>query len=804
MVQLLIPACAKLADNTQKILDLLKQEPTLRHTDTTMVQASLRKITSTSFEVVFAGAFSAGKSMLINALLGRELLYSAEGHATGTECRIAYAESPDRERVVLTFLSEKEIKNLVEALCQELGIPGGVNLHSDDSLERLQLEAKEIIRQAGGENQSEKAKRANALQLLIKGYLANRERIQPESNSIFAMDKLNFSSLQEAANYARRGVNSSVLKKIEYYCHDPMLEDGNVIIDTPGIDAPVKEDTQITFRKIEDPDVSAVVCVLKSASAGELTAPETELLEKTKANPNIRDRVFYVFNRVDETWYNTQLRQRLERLINSDFRNLPRVYTTSGLLGFYGKLVQNTSYHDRFGLDSVFAESVKGEGGKEETPQFVYAFLNYCANSGKLPSSFRVDVRSYETGNENYVRILQEWGTPLLQQLIWDSGIEQFREAVIRYLREEKRPLLFINLADDLQPLCIALQKHCLEQYQGVTSQPQEAETMKSQELGKIGQQLQSIGLAYSKHLQEELNKAVASELNTSYEKDYRALQAAMVARLDELLANFSVADVHRRAQASHPRNSTVPVMGILVEAFYYLANELEVVLVEYSRRVVANFFDQLIDAVQKQDYYKEIYRLLGNDGGIEAELRQLQQRVEIAIENEAKTECDRYVRERPEIYTATVWQLRSVLQQSCRSFDFDSMIEAEPAIKQLLKMDFEQKVGDTIKRTYRQTINQTLNDHILKHAQEYPHQILNYYDRARSYLEQTLDKEVQEKLEANRKLQQEILAKVDTYNAAVSGINACLQALQLDRKQLPLISLDEFESTETSTGGEE
>ena len=41
--------------------------------------------------------------MLINALLERELLYSAEGHATGTECYIEYAE-PEAEKVVLTFL----------------------------------------------------------------------------------------------------------------------------------------------------------------------------------------------------------------------------------------------------------------------------------------------------------------------------------------------------------------------------------------------------------------------------------------------------------------------------------------------------------------------------------------------------------------------------------------------------------------------------------------------------------------------------------------------------------------------------
>ncbi len=47
--------------------------------------------------------------MLINALLERELLYSPEGHATATECKIEYVPA-DGERVILTFLSEAEIR----------------------------------------------------------------------------------------------------------------------------------------------------------------------------------------------------------------------------------------------------------------------------------------------------------------------------------------------------------------------------------------------------------------------------------------------------------------------------------------------------------------------------------------------------------------------------------------------------------------------------------------------------------------------------------------------------------------------
>ncbi len=105
----LLPQCQNLKEQVDSLTRFLQQEPSLAAYDLTPVQTSLRKAISPKFEIVFAGAFSAGKSMLINALLERELLYSAEGHATGTECKIEYAH-PDNEKVVLTFLSEQEVR----------------------------------------------------------------------------------------------------------------------------------------------------------------------------------------------------------------------------------------------------------------------------------------------------------------------------------------------------------------------------------------------------------------------------------------------------------------------------------------------------------------------------------------------------------------------------------------------------------------------------------------------------------------------------------------------------------------------
>ncbi|MBD2249703.1 dynamin-like GTPase family protein [Nostoc parmelioides] len=787
--------CHNLKDQVESILQLLQQELSLRSQDITSVQTSLGKAISPKFEIVFAGAFSAGKSMLINALLERELLYSAEGHATGTECKIEYAEL-DKERVVLTFLSEVEIREQANSLCQQLGFTTAVNINQAEVVSLLHQGCEAIIQQEGGESKSERAKQAKALILLLQGYEANRQHIHTVNNATYSMEHFNFSNLKEAAGYARRGSNSAVLKQIEYFCNHPLLQDGNVIIDTPGIDAPVEKDAQLTYAKIQHPDTSAVVCVLKPASAGDMTKEETELLEKMRQNGGIRDRVFYVFNRIDETWYNTQLRQRLDNLINAQFRDTSRVYKTSGLLGFYGSQIKQTSTQDRFGLDSIFGESAKGANGNEETPQFVYAFNNYCVSSGKLASSnFRISLNGFETPNQNYVRILAEQGTPLINQLIQDSGIEEFRTAITRYLTEEKHPQLFKNLADDLEDICINLKKHYQTVHRDLDSQPREIEMMKAQELQYLNQQLQQVGKDYNLHITEEVNNVI-NHVCDGFEADFRQLQSRMIRRLDELLDTFSVADAYRRATLSHPRNATAPLLAILVEAFYYLANQLEDILVDSSQELMTNLFQRLMEKIRKSEYYRQLYRLLGNDAGIEQELKALEKRVTQSLVDAASVECDRFVRESPSFYdenTFSIYQFRQTLLQTSQSYDSESMVEAEPAIRQLLKLDFEPKVSHTIRKTFRQTINQILKTQLLPMAKQQGDEILQQYPQARVYLEDKLQQEAEEKINNNNRLLGVVEGKVDVYNTAIANINNCLQAMQLYDHLLPLINLGEL-----------
>ncbi|MDR5638530.1 dynamin-like GTPase family protein [Thermosynechococcus sp. PP42] len=785
----LLNTCPNLQADCDRLLDLLNAEPKLRSFDITPVQTSLRKAVSPTFEIVFAGPFSAGKSMLINALLERELLYSAQGHATGTICRVAYAE-PDRERAVLTFYTEGEIQKQVTDIGDRLRLGGNIDINNPSSIQEAIQFANQIIEQEGGEGRSQRAREANGLKLLLQGRQQNAAHIHPTVNNSFSMDGLGFGTIAEASAYARQGSNSAVLKKIEYYCHHPLLAGGNVLIDTPGIDAPIKEHAELAYRCINDPEASAVIVVYQIAASGEIIQEEIELLENIKNNPGLRDRVFHVINRIDQTWFDADLREKVNNTIAKSFYSPPdRVYRTSGLLGFYGSQLLKCSDRDRYGLDSLFANEISKLKQRTDAPKFISEFLRYCIFSYKLPSKFRIQLDTDKTPLESYELILQRYGHELIQHMIKDSEVEIFRSDISRYLREEKYPQLLEQLVSDLQNVCINLSNLYQPELHELKQQPNDIEALKQTKLLDLSQELKIAGDEFYRHIDQFLNRIKGGQ-SPEAEQDYKRLKNNLVTSLEQLLRQFSVATIYQQALDSHPTNSVVPVMGILAEAFYYLANGLKKTLVESSQEVIKNLFKQLRREIYQQPYYRELFRLLGNDSGIDQMLAKLEEEVLTSITTVARIECDRYVREREDFYhdTQGVMKLREVLRKACNTFDASSMFEAETELRELLKMDFVHKIKKTIEVTYRAAIATAITEPLLTAAKQHSQEILQQQQQAREHLGKTLEKEAAESIEHNAAKLKELEGKIAMYNEAVTGINRCLEQQGRDRQKLPLI----------------
>jgi len=122
-------------------------------------------------------------------------------------------------------------------------------------------------------------------------------------------------------------------------------------------------------------------------------------------------------------------------------------------------------------------------------------------------------------------------------------------------------------------------------------------------------------------------------------------------------------------------------------------------------------------------------------------------------------------------------------------TYGAESIVNAEPAIRQLLQLDFQPKVEATIQRNFRQAMNQMLKTQVLPFAESYSLNILQQYDQARAHLQRTLEEEAKLKIAQNEQDLGAVEEKIKVYNEAIAGINDCLESFNLYDKRLPLVS---------------
>lgn len=797
--------CENLQADVNHLLQLLDKEPSLRgQHDTAAIKTSRDKAIDPRFEIVFAGTYSAGKSMLINALLGQELLYSSTGHATGIECYIEYAKSSQEERVELTFLSVLEVQEEVNDRSKTLELNlelKSIDITQTGVIEKLRQQCKKITGDHEGSGKTEKEDEADGLLALLDGFEANRKYIDPSNNKTYGMEELGFSK-EDAHNYARRGKNSAVLKRIKYYCHHSLLEDGNVLVDLPGIDAPVLRDAELTYRKVEDINTSAVICVMKADQEGEIETAEKELIRVIRENPGIGDRVFYVFNRIDKTWRDPKLKQELDDLISGDFSNTRRgIYETSALLGFWASQLKNTTEGDRWGLNSILAaETIKSSDGVEGIHQFVREFLDYC-DSEKLPhSKFRILRDNSKSKNEQYIDILNLHKNNIVEQLLQDSGIQEFSNAINRYLTEEKRPELFANLASDISELCNDLHESYLEERRQWKNKPANITAITERDLAQIEKEVWEVGEGFYRKIEEEIQLLVMDTCE-DFKQDFNNLHQKIQDNLTELIKNFSILDAFANTCRNH-HHVTAPLVAVLGQAFYDIANGLENVLVQESEILIASFFQRLIKRVRKQKYYRQLCNLLlGDDCEILQELQDIEKIIIEGVKVLASAECVFYIIESPDLYDYedSVWlyQFRETLQEASKSRDVKRMVEAEEPIRQLLEIDFQSKFKQTIEVNFGSKIIKMLNKYLLSMAEKKRQLIWQQSARARANKRQAIEKEAQAKINARNRKLKEVELKISDYNQAVAGINSCLEVMKLDDYKLPTIPEDNSSATQ-------
>lgn len=221
-----------------------------------------------TYTLVFFGGTGVGKSTLINALLGRNLLPTGAVTAvTGTIVYIEQASEGEAESLVLTYWTQKEFAERVRRLCQLAQIDG-----FDITNEAERDQARETIANINEENQgSAKTERDEYLEILID-CLASYENNQdlykeglpaPQSLALDNPDSLRHlreDGFKGSDQRQIRLIKSATFKIHPHPDQPSLLMNGYLrIVDVPGLGAGMKLHEAITLEEMKREDAMIVL-----------------------------------------------------------------------------------------------------------------------------------------------------------------------------------------------------------------------------------------------------------------------------------------------------------------------------------------------------------------------------------------------------------------------------------------------------------------------------------------------------------------------------------------------------------------
>ncbi len=290
------------------------------------------KLKEPEFPVAFLGTFSAGKSTLINAIIGREIL----PEATESETAIpTYIRKGNQDKIVIHYLDEAAKVSLR-------------NLYID-----------EIQRALQPDEQNDFGSREEFLKSVnLKEYIDSLEKMIPKLEK-YNKNTINMQSLtdlkklsgmwgvvktpREERKLSETHLSQFVTKKndyillvdkVEVYLSDIDIPEDVVLVDLPGLGVVNPRHRKITEEFVEKKAKAFVVCMMPKKL---LEGDEIKLLERiNKRNPNILKRAFWVINQ----WETLTELQRKEEIANFEKRTIQyrfdisqdRCFKTSALL----------------------------------------------------------------------------------------------------------------------------------------------------------------------------------------------------------------------------------------------------------------------------------------------------------------------------------------------------------------------------------------------------------------------------------------------------------------------------------------
>lgn len=288
----------------------------------TLIGRDISRLRNPNLTIAFVGGFSAGKSSLINAFLGRYLLPESTEVTTAVPTYIR--STSEEEYAKIYYLNENEVEALEELYRKEIAkiyqIPQLENAPVHELFEKVQP----MLQEGRGRR-------------LVENFRLFLERRKDRK---FSSEKhIERCSIQEMQHIVRDESEAIFLDRVEVHIQSSSIPADVILVDLPGVSVPNPRHRQVTFRFVSQ-DAHAVIFVLMGTRL--FDRDEIEIMEKIRAGESqLTRKAFWVLNR----WDSLTMQQRQSSLAN--FRDkmqefsIPDDYsffTTNALHGLLAQL----------------------------------------------------------------------------------------------------------------------------------------------------------------------------------------------------------------------------------------------------------------------------------------------------------------------------------------------------------------------------------------------------------------------------------------------------------------------------------
>ncbi|WP_062356534.1 dynamin family protein [Bacillus kwashiorkori] len=342
-IQLVTKNYHHLMTKLEKAAEVIKDIPSFNHM-ADLLQKRRERLKNEQYTVALFGAFSAGKSTFVNALIGEKLLPTSPNPTTASITKMMPSDNNhEHYSGLIKFKTEQEILQDVNEVLELFQL-------QSDNFESLLVAVEKLL---GNEQLLEKMQiHRSFLQAFSDGYHQVKQYLGKEI----------LVSLEDFQRYVSLESLSCFVERTNLYVDNDVTEKKITIVDTPGADSINARHTDVAFEYIKNADAIIFVTYYNHAFS---KADRDFLMQLGRVKDEFAlDKMFFIVNASDLAHNEDDLDHVLtyveQQLLEYGIRN-PKLFPLSALSTLNKKIAGEIVDQDWIRFEEAFYQFITGD-----------------------------------------------------------------------------------------------------------------------------------------------------------------------------------------------------------------------------------------------------------------------------------------------------------------------------------------------------------------------------------------------------------------------------------------------------------